>query len=211
MNFVDYATHTQQEVLDEFGVTIKMGLSREQVLKQRARYGFNEIKSNEIYWWNILFQQFKSPFVIMLILSVLLTFVLRQRTDSLMMILIVVINTTVGFYQEYSAHRTLRFLKQLVQPYVRVRRDGVVVSITQKELVPGDIVLLNPGDSIPADVRFIETQGLMIDESLLTGESAGVVKVAQALTDQPNEPFEAKNCGFLAPWSQVVRRRGLFM
>lgn len=195
MNFSKYTTKTQDEIFEELNVSEK-GLTASDAAQRLERYGLNVVEAASTHWWEILLRQFKSPFIFLLIAAALLTFFLRESIDGVMIILFVTINAALGFYQEYRSEQTLELLKQYTVPQIKVRRDGKEVIIKSQELVPGDIVLVEPGSIVPADVRFIKTYNLLIDESILTGESVPVKKYENLLPQQETEIYKAQNIGF---------------
>lgn len=152
------------------------GLSDQQVADLQKRYGLNVFLHQEVTWWHVLLRQFASPFFYLLAGAAVLSLFLGETLSGWMIIFFTLITVGFGFYQEYHAENTIKMLKNLIMPKARVRRNGQELEIVTSELVPGDIILFEPGDIIPADVTFIQTQDLTIDESVLTGESVPVVK-----------------------------------
>lgn len=141
-------------------------------------------------------RQFTSPFIYVFFIIVAIYLVLGEYTDAIIILIIIIINATLGFYQEYHAENNLQMLKQYLISSVIARRDGKDSSVLNNVLVPGDIIVLYPGDIIPADCRFVQEENLMIDEAALTGESNPVHKVADAQKESPKNPFDAHNIGF---------------
>ncbi|MBU2577841.1 magnesium-translocating P-type ATPase [Patescibacteria group bacterium] len=195
MHFSTYSTKTGNEIIDEF-TTSHQGLSSEEVEARRKRHGLNEFSGNKTNWYDIFIRQFKSPFLYLLISASLVSLVLGQIIDSLMILLFVFINVFLCFIQEYRSEKTLQLLKQYVVAKSNVIRDGEEEVVKSSELVPGDILILNPGDIIPADVRLIETENLVIDESSLTGESIEIEKTSEKTENEVKEIYQAKNIGF---------------
>ncbi|MBI4008973.1 cation-translocating P-type ATPase [Candidatus Roizmanbacteria bacterium] len=154
----------------------KTGLSENEVLERQKKYGKNEIKGRETTWYDVLFRQFTSPFVYLLIFASILAIYLGELLDGAMVMLFVIINALLGFYQEFKSEEALKILKRYIIATTKVLRNGEKKIIESINLVPDDIVILEPGDKIPADIRFIETTDLSVDESILTGESAPVKK-----------------------------------
>lgn len=152
------------------------GLSTSEAMSLQRQYGKNELASQTVRWWQILLRQFKSPFLYVLFGASGLALFLGETIDSLMILLFVLINTVLGFFQEYRSEQTLRLLKKYTQNQITAIRDGEETNIPTNELVPGDIIMLEPGDIIPADVKIVKTEGLVINESVLTGESKEVTK-----------------------------------
>ena len=169
------------EVLDTLK-TGREGISDEEAAKRLLEYGPNELKEEKKQqWYHILFEQFTSLLVIVLIISAAVSGYLawlehEPMTDMYVILIIVVMNAVLGFVQEYRAEQAVEALKAMVSPRVLVLRDGKEESIDSKNLVPGDVVLLEAGSRIPADSRLIETANLEVDEAALTGESRPVGK-----------------------------------
>lgn len=182
------------------------GLTQAEAIKLQAAYGFNELKQKQITWLTLILRQFKSPFVLMLVGAALFAAVIASYIDAITILCIVLFNTVLGFYQEFKVHRTLDLLKKYVQPHTMVIREGKEQLIPCRELVVGDCIVVDPGDYLPADVRFIEEHNLVINESLLSGESAPVSKTSEPLDQRAATIFEAHNSGFSG--TVVVSGRG---
>ncbi|MDP3793284.1 MAG: HAD-IC family P-type ATPase, partial [Candidatus Uhrbacteria bacterium] len=167
------------EVLDVLKVlkTPLEGLSEEEVLRRRAVTGLNLFRDGAgDSSLRILLRQFQSPFIIVLLLAAILTFVLKEWVDAAVILAAITANTILGFWQEQKAETVLEKLKSYIQIHVRVRRRGREKEVDASELVPGDVIRLSRGDRVPADARLIQVTGLEVDESVLTGESLPVVK-----------------------------------
>lgn len=176
--------------------TSAAGLLPADALARRAKYGVNQITGKTVRWWHILWRQFNTPFIFLLLGAMALSLVLGEYIDGIMIVCFVAVNAILGFVQEYHSERSLELLKKYVVATARVRRGGKVQMITCAELVPGDIVVVEAGDSIPADLRLFETNDLTIDESVLTGESVSVNKIGAILARRAAEYHEAQNCAF---------------
>jgi Ca2+-transporting ATPase len=135
----------------------------------------------------------------------ILTLFLNKFTDSIVIILIILVNVFIGFFFEIRAEKTLEKLKNLLKPKAKVLRNKELIEISAENLVPGDIVLVDEGDILPADIRFFEVENLKIDESILTGESLPVEKDIKPLDENTPIP-ERKNIGFMG--SYVVEGKG---
>ncbi len=195
MNIFSFTTQTETQTLNAFSANSSTGLSFEEARERLQKYGANEISEKKMRWFTIFARQFRSSFIYLLVGAMALAFLLGERTDALMIFLFVLINTGLGFYQEYKSERTLLLLRTYITSYAKVVREGKEAVIRKEELVPGDIVLLEIGDKIPADVRFLETHDCTVDESALTGESAPVIKQGTALAEQATAYHEAVNLG----------------
>ncbi len=158
------------------------GLAEDQAKARRARYGPNElVETGGRGPWRILWEQLSGAMVVLLIVAAGVSAFLHEYTDSAVILVIVVLNAALGFAQDYRAEKALAALKRLAVPVVRLRRDGVVREMPACELVPGDIVLLEVGNYVPADCRLWESANLRIQEAALTGESEPVDKQIEAL------------------------------
>lgn len=196
MDLFQFTTKSNDEILKQLNVDFEQGLPHQEAKKRLEEFGPNEIAGEEISWWKILFRQFQSPFIYLLAGAMVLALLLGQIIDSSMILLFIVINSTLGFFQEFRSEKTLQLLKKYVASYAKVIRNGKEQAILREEVVPGDIIILEAGDKIPADIRFLETYNSSFDESILTGESVPVQKTSDALKKEPKELYQAENIGF---------------
>jgi Mg2+-importing ATPase len=173
----------------------KEGLS-EDAAAQRLRNAPKEHKKVVPMWLPILFRQFRSAFVYLLIGAAGISVFLGEYVDASLILLFLLLNTALGFFQEFRAERALGSLNTLLVRKTTVRRSGKLIQIITPEVVPGDVVVLSAGDMIPADGRFIHAEHVLVDESPLTGESAPVSKHAESLREVPKGYDEAENIGF---------------
>ena len=162
--------------------TSREGISNEEVAKRLQEYGPNELKEEaKKQWYHLLWEQFTSILVIVLVISAAVSGYIAVQggepmTDMYVIMVIVVMNGILGFVQEYRAEKAVEALKAMVSPTVLVMRSGKEESIDSKELVPGDIILLEAGSRVPADSRLLEAANLEVDEAALTGESRAANK-----------------------------------
>ncbi len=164
------------------------GLSAAQVGARLERHGENRLASiPPRSKWLAFLDQFKSLLILILIGAAVLAGAIGAIKDAVVILLVVVFNALLGFWQEYRAEATLAALKKMLSPVARVRRDGQVTEIAATGLVPGDVVLLEAGDRVPADGRLVLTHGVEIDEAALTGEShpSGKAAHAEVAADAP--------------------------
>ena len=189
---------TSEKVLAELNSDLEHGLSSGEVTKRLAQYGYNELqeKDREPLWTKFL-NQFKDFLVLILIIASLISLAVGEVTDSLVIMAIVLLNAALGVFQEAKAEKALEALKKMSAPSSKVIRDGETTTIPSRELVPGDIILLDAGDYIPADVRILDSFNLKIEEASLTGESVPVKKECSAIEGEP--PLaERHNLGFMS-------------
>ncbi|WP_297888233.1 cation-transporting P-type ATPase [Sulfurihydrogenibium sp.] len=184
-----------EEVLKEVDSSLK-GLTSEEAQKRLKVYGKNKIELEEENVLKIFLRQFTSPLIVILILASVIALYIGEAKDFFFIIGIVLINGMIGFYQEYKAKVKIKELLQLSVPTVKVIRDGKIVEISSEDITIGDIVIVKEGDLIPADIRFIETNNVLVDESILTGESIPVEKFAEKVLPEDTPIYERVNIGF---------------
>jgi Ca2+-transporting ATPase len=170
------------EVLKQSGVDQHLGLSSSEVKKRLAQFGFNRIEQDKSDpWWKLLFDQFKSPLVLLLLVATGLSFFFKEWLDGFAIIVVILVNAAIGFSMEFQAGQSMKALKKLAAITSKVKRDSQTLQINAEEIVPGDLVFLEPGDLVPADLRIYHHAHLQADESSLTGESAPVNKTDSVL------------------------------
>jgi Ca2+-transporting ATPase len=161
--------------------TSAQGLRRDQAAARLLHYGPNVLPRAKPPGLALLFlRQFLSPLIYVLLIAVLISLGLQHYADAIFIFTVLLANAAIGTSQEYSAERSASALRALVTTVARVQREGDAYEIDAESLVPGDVVLLESGDKVPADIRLTATHGFEVDESLLTGESLTVHKDAQA-------------------------------
>lgn len=194
-----------EEVLQELH-TSENGLNNNEVQKRKEKYGKNELpKKKRETVWHIFFNEFKDPIVILLMVAILASFIVGEAMDAVAILFIVLLDACMGTYQENKANKTVEALANLVKTKVAVIRNGKTISVDAEEVTIGDIVLLESGDKVSADIRLLETYNLKINESVLTGESTEVHKIAEALLDEELTISDQKNMAFSG--TTVVRGR----
>jgi P-type Ca2+ transporter type 2C len=193
-----FSEFTKKEIKEVFEIlkSRKEGLSEEEAKERQKIYGFNEIKEKEVSAIRNFFEAVKISIFLSFIHCRFLAFFVGEKIDSLLIIIFASLNVILGFTQEYRAHRALSLLKSYFPPDVNVLREGKEKIIDKKFLVPGDIVILQTGDIVPADLRIIEERNLLVEESILTGESEPVAKISEKLERETDQIFEAKNILF---------------
>lgn len=200
-------TLTPLEVLDYFKTDIKKGLSDKEARERLLRFGPNELtKVPKASPLQLFINQFKDFMVLVLLAATAISGFLGEYADAVTIMIIVVVNAILGFIQEYRAECSMETMKQLASPEARVVRSGQERKIPAIELVPGDIVLLEEGDRVPADLRLLQTVNLGIEESALTGESTPAGKQEHALSTKDLSPGDTKNMAYLG--TVVTRGRG---
>jgi len=195
-DLLNFTILNTDKICSDFNVDDNFGLSRDEAARRLQEYGKNELSLKKTKWWEILIRQFKSPFIYLLVGASVLALLLGELFDGLMILVFLLINALLGFYQEFKSEKILKLLKQFVVSYVRVIRKGELQNINSEELVPGDIILVETGDKIPADIRFIEACNLTVDESIITGESLAINKTSETQKKKASDYFQAKNLGF---------------
>lgn len=158
---------------------VDTGLSTAEVVRRREESGPNQVaQRGRVSVWSSAGAQLRDPLVLVLLVACVLTVLAGDLSDTVVIALVVVVNTTVGIVQELRADREITALAELTAPHVRVRRDGREQMVPSPDLVPGDVVLLAEGDVVPADCETVESSALLVDEAALTGESVPVGKAA---------------------------------
>ena len=171
-----------KEVLHELDSDHALGLSQADAAERLHRYGPNRLTEKPPRSaWNLLFSQFRSFLILVLIAAAILAASIGDLKDGIVILVVVVINASLGFYQEFQAEKSLHALKKMLAFQAKIRRDGYTLEVSADQLVPGDIVILEAGSKIPADGRVITAHTLEVDESSLTGESIPVTKQNQIL------------------------------
>ena len=193
-----------EEILDLLSTSLS-GLSSKEAGERLKKYGANILPEEKKSTLNIFLKQFKNIFNLVLFFALILSIFLKKIEDAFVILLIILVNVFIGFFFEIRAEKTLEKLKKIFKPKAKVLRDKDLNEIPIEELVPGDIVFVEEGDVIPADLRFFEVENLKIDESILTGESLPVEKDIKPLDENTPIP-ERKNIGFMG--SYVVEGRG---
>lgn len=196
MDILKYSQEDIENIVTSLKTDKEKGLSVDYAGLRLKKDGFNSIPSKDQPWWKIFFKQFKSPFVYLLLAAMALSFVLKQNIEGLMIFIFIIINTVLGFFQEYRSENTVRLLKKYIKTQARVVRQGQQQFLDSENLVVGDIVILETGDKICADLRLIEDYDLSVDESALTGESVLVTKQSGALSGDNIDQFSAYNLCF---------------
>lgn len=196
MRFSKYTALTPEKTALLLGTNLEKGLSPLQVDQNRKKYGSNEIVTKSATWYGILIRQFQSSFIYLLIVASIVSFLLGEKTDSFLIVIFILINVFLGFYQEFKSERTVQLLKQFVAHRAHVIRNDQHLELDSKEVVVGDVVILEAGDVVPADLRIITAHDLVVDESSISGESAQIRKTDKTLKSGISHLFLAENIAF---------------
>ena len=186
----NWFSKTVTETSEYFKTDLKKGLNLEGVEESRKKYGINELKAKKKKTLLIKFlEQFKDFMIIILIIAALVSGIIgyienEGITDSIIILIVVIMNAIIGVAQESKAEKSLEALQKLSSHVAKVIRNGELIIVPSKELVPGDIVVLETGDYVPADLRIIEAVNLKVQEASLTGESVPVEKNIEAISDE---------------------------
>ncbi len=197
----------EQALTEALACNPKEGLTEQEAGERLAAHGRNELSEGKrVSPIALLLNQFKDFMVLVLVGATLISGLLGEYLDAITIVAIIVLNGILGFVQEYRAEQSLRSLKELTAPTARVLRGGTVREVPAVELVPGDIVIIESGDRIPADIRLLESNGLYAEESALTGESVPVSKHAMPIDEAELPAGDRKNIGYMG--TMVTRGTG---
>jgi calcium-translocating P-type ATPase len=207
---MSYHTHSIASVFEQLD-TSQTGLSSKSAGERLERYGPNTFpESEKRSFYTILLDQFKSPIIYVLLIAALVSFAIKEFTDAYFILGVLLINAIIGTYQEYSAAQKADTLKQIVKTYANVVRGDTTYRIESSELTIGDLVLLESGSQVPADLRLIDTDEFFINESLLTGESIDVRKDASFLSDDDELPVADRiNMAYAGSFVSKGRGKGI--
>ena len=210
MNDAECHSKPIEELVDGLQTHIHQGLSEAEAQDRLRKFGPNELMERpRPGFFTLLWDQFNNYLVIILIIAALVSLALGEYVDSVAIMFIVVLNAVVGVIQESKAEQALAALKKMSAPNAQVIRDGHQVTIPGREIVGGDIVLLEAGNYVPADLRLIESVNLKIEEASLTGESVPVEKNAGVVLDKEIPLGDRKNTAFMGTLISYGRGKGL--
>ncbi|MEW6689980.1 MAG: HAD-IC family P-type ATPase [Pseudomonadota bacterium] len=198
------------ELVESFRTHLEQGLTQQEAAGRLARYGANELAERpRPGFFALLWDQFNNYLVIILIVAALISLALGEYVDSIAIMFIVALNAVVGVIQESKAEQALAALRKMSAPSAQVIRDGQQVTVPGREIVGGDIVLLEAGNYVPADLRLVESVNLKIEEASLTGESVPVEKHAGVVLDKEIPLGDRRNSAFMGTLITYGRGRGL--
>ncbi|MFA6375444.1 MAG: HAD-IC family P-type ATPase, partial [Bacilli bacterium] len=179
----------KREILEKLNIDPKIGLNDQLAREIRLESGFNELEEAKRTPLFIKFlSQFKDILIIILIIAAILPLIIDPHDfiESIIIMVVVIVNAVLGTYQENKAEKSLEALKKMSTPLAKVKRDGQVFQIESRLLVPGDVIEIEAGDFIPADCLILSQSNLNVDESALTGESVSVNKTSDDIEEEEN-------------------------
>jgi Ca2+-transporting ATPase len=187
---------TVEDVIEELNTSLK-GVSSEEAQKRLLGYGPNELKEKQKKTPLMMFlDQFRDFMIIVLIAAAIISGIVGDPEDTIAIVVIVILNAVIGFVQEYRAEKAMAALKKMTAHSALVLRDGEPMNSPASELVPGDIVMLEAGKVVPADMRLTEAFQLKAEEAALTGESVPVEKNTKVLNDEHLSMGDRKNMAY---------------
>ena len=200
---------SQQELLEILGAK-PSGLKQVDAEEKLITHGENELsREKKIPSWVKFLNQFKDFMIIVLMIAAVISGIMGDITDTVIILLIVVINAVIGFVQEYRAEKAVEALRNMAAPFATVIRDGSMKVIPAKELVPGDMVMLEAGQIVPADIRLLEVHSFKTQEAALTGESADIGKHSGELQGEDLPLGDRKNMAFKGTFIANGRATGV--
>lgn len=201
---------TKEQILNQFNSHADRGLSAEEVASRIQQYGKNEfVSEKKKSVLRLFFEQVNSALIYILIAAAIISASVGEISDAIIIGLVILLNSIIGVFQELKAERALEELQKMSNPVAIVIRDGATKEVGADELVPGDIVLLDAGRIVPADLRLIESANLQIEESALTGESLPVEKDANWTTTEEAPLGDRKNSAFMSTIATYGRGKGI--
>lgn len=205
-NQLEFYKLSVDEIASILSSNLDSGLSEEEVSKRLSLFGPNKLKEEKRKSvFKIFLSQFKNPMTYLLGVAALISFTVKEILDAIAILIVLLVNAIIGLFMEFKAEKALEKLKKMVSVNALVLREGVFRKIPAENLVPGDIVILEAGDIVPADIRLFKVEDLEVDESILTGESTPVSKVSKSLSE--DLPIHDR-INLLYAGTHVVRGRG---
>ena len=180
------------EVYQQLGTNKDTGLSAPQAKEAQTKYGPNKLEGEGgVKWYSILGKQISNAMILVLVLAMALSYGVSDYIEGGVITAVIVLNVLIGFYQEFQAEKKMDSLRALSSPSAAVLREGEIDTISSPDVVPGDVVIIKTGDTVPADLRLFEAMNLECDEKILTGEAIPVAKEAKF----DNSNMDALNVG----------------
>jgi Ca2+-transporting ATPase len=201
--------HSINQVAEKYGVQVSQGLSDAEVTQRLKEYGANRLETHKRKTiFQMFFGQLQDALIYVLLSAVVITFIMGEYVDGIIISAVICINAILGVFQEIKAGNSIEALRNLATPKALVKRNGAVKEINSEEVVPGDIIVLDAGRYIPADLRLVESANLQIDESALTGESVASEKNASSEFSEEYIPLgDRTNLAYMS--TLVTYGRGL--
>lgn len=210
MEKIRWDRRSVQDVLQEFRISLDAGLNTEQVSENQKKYGWNQLKeANKKTFLSKVADQFKDFLILILLAASVVSFSIGEKTDAMIIVAIVIINAMLGLYQEGKAEKAIEALQKLAAPNANVIRNGAPISVPAEQLVPGDVVVLETGDIVPADLRLVESYNLQIEEASLTGESVASEKRAEDICEEEVSLADRKNMAYASTILTYGRGKGV--
>lgn len=210
MEKIRWDRRSVQDVLQEFRISLDAGLNTEQVSENQKKYGWNQLKeANKKTFLSKVADQFKDFLILILLAASVVSFSIGEKTDAMIIVAIVIINAMLGLYQEGKAEKAIEALQKLAAPNANVIRNGAPISVPAEQLVPGDVVVLETGDIVPADLRLVESYNLQIEEASLTGESVASEKRAEDICEEDVSLADRKNMAYASTILTYGRGKGV--
>ncbi|MGL6249120.1 MAG: HAD-IC family P-type ATPase, partial [Culicoidibacterales bacterium] len=196
-----------EEVIASLDVNLETGLTKAQVKANQEKYGANELpEEKQTPVWLVFLGQFKEPLTLILIAVAIISLLIGEWKETIIIAIIVIFNAIIDTVQQAKARKSLEALKQMSAPKAYVRRDGQTMEIDSAEIVVGDIIVLDAGRFVPADMRIVEASNLQINESALTGESVPVEKQVESISGDDVAIGDRLNMTFMS--TLVTNGRG---
>jgi P-type Ca2+ transporter type 2C len=206
-HFFTKTIHECYEILNSSA----MGLTTNDAQNRKEHYGINKLESSsQETLFSLMLSQFKSPIIYILLVAFVVSLIIKEFTDAWFILAVLIVNAIIGFYQEYTAGQKADALKKSIKAFAFTLRDGVKQNLDSEEITIGDIIFLESGDKVPADLRLIQSNDLYVNESLLTGESVDVNKDANFICDD-SELTLADRKNMLYAGSYVSKGRAMAM
>lgn len=207
---MDWYQQKKEDLLGQLESDTESGLSSQEVESRLVKYGPNELKEEDKKGlWSKIVAQFSDFLILILLAAALISAFVGEVQDSIVILAIVLVNAALGIYQEGRAEKSLEALKKMASPNAKVVRNGNTEEVPANSLVPGDIVVLETGDIIPADIRLIESSKLKIEEASLTGESVPVEKKSSTVFDEEVDLGDRENMAFMSTIINYGRGKGI--
>lgn len=207
---MSWHNETNEEVVKKLETNLENGLSSEKAREHLKKFGYNELEEQKKRSFILkLKDQFADFLVLILLIAAIISYAIGEKPDAVVILIIVLLNAFLSIYQEGKAEKGLEALKQIASPTAKVLRNGTLETINSNLIVPGDIVMLEAGDIIPADLKLFDTSNLKIDESSLTGESVPVEKDNKAIDDLEASLGDRHNMAYMSTIVTYGRGTGI--